>query len=401
MPLPLEGYKVTDIGQVWAGPILAHLLGDMGAEVIRIESEASTDHMRTIAADPSEIRKRMQSQFLFRNRQCVTLNFTKPRGVELAKEIIKRTDIVLENYTPRVLKKFGLEYSSLRKVKPDIIMVSMSAAGHSGPYQDMLGYGPSINAISGVDSLVGYHGDANRMVNVWDADPTTAVTASFAVLTALHYRERTGKGQHIDLAFYEALATLSGEGIMDYTMNGRVPEPQGNRHPTMVPHGIYPCRGTDRWVSIAVKGQDEWERFCQAIGAPPWTRDDRFVDVFSRLQHRDELDEQVGLWTREQDSYEAMHTLQAHGVAAAIVASLEDVYLDPHEQHRRTSAAFRDPNVDRSEVVYGIPWHLSDTPGEVRELTHEVGQDNERIFCGMLGMPKDEMRRLMDEHVIY
>lgn len=403
MTLPLEGYRVADLGQVWAGPVLGHLLADMGAEVIRIESRASTDQMRNIAREPSEIRKDLDANFVFRNRLSVTLNFTKPRAIELAKEIIQRCDIVIENFTPRVLRKFGLDYEALSAVRPDLIMLSMSAAGQDGPYRELLGYGPSINSVSGVDSLVGYHGDGRLMVNVWDADPTTAVTAAFAVLTALHSRERTGKGQYIDLAFYEALACLVGEGIMDYTMNRRVAQPQGNRHPTMAPHGIYPCAGHDKWAAIAVKTDEEWRGFCKAIGPSQeaWTRQERFADIYGRLTHRQELDGLVAQWTRQHKNYEVMHTLQAHGVAAAIVATLEDVYLDPHDQARRTSLRIEDPRLRAEDVVYGIPWHLSDTPGAVRMLAHAMGQDNERILCGMLGMPKGEMQRLMDQQVIY
>jgi benzylsuccinate CoA-transferase BbsF subunit len=280
-------------------------------------------------------------------------------------------------------------------------MVSMSAAGQDGPYRDLMGYGPSINSISGVDSLVGYAGDDRLMVNFWDADPTTAVTAAFAVLSALHYRERTGKGQHIDLAFYEALASLVGEGIMDYSMNKRVAQPQGNRHPAMSPHGIYPCAGKDRWLSIAVKTQEDWQGLCRAMGDPPWTRDERFADLFGRLKNRETLDELVALWTRQHPSYEAMRLLQGHGVAAAVVATLEDVYLDPHDQYRRTSVKIEDARLARQDVLYGIPWRLSDTPGAIHKLASPMGTDNERIFCGMLGMPPDEMQRLTDEQVIY
>ncbi|MEE9285730.1 MAG: CoA transferase [Dehalococcoidia bacterium] len=401
MPYPLEGYRVADLGQVWAGPVLAHLLADMGAEVIRIESRAGTDAMRNIAQDPSEIRQALEANFVYRNRTCVTLNFTKPRGVELVKEFVKHCDIVIENFSPRVLQKFGLQYEALREVKPDLIMVSMSAAGQYGPYRDLLGYGPSINSISGVDSMVGYFGDDRLMVNVWDADPTTAVTAAFAVLTALHYRERTGQGQYIDLSFYEALTSLVGEGIMDYSMNGRVAQPQGNRHLSMAPHGIYPCAGRDKWVSIAVKTPEEWQGFVRALGDPPWTREERFADLFGRLCHREELDELVAQWTRQHSNYDVMHTLQSHGVAAAVVATLEDVYLDPHDRHRRTSLRIEDPRLDEADVVHGIPWHLSETPGAIFKLAPAMGADNQRVFREMLGMSDDEVRRLVDEQVIY
>ena len=403
MTLPLAGYRVTDLGQVWAGPILGHLLADMGAEVLRVESNAGTDTMRqqSMAQDRSEIRKMLEAQFLWRNRTCVALNFSKPRAVELLKEIVKRTDIVIENFSPRVLKKFGLSYEELVKVKPDLIMCSMSAAGQYGPYEDLVGYGPGINSVSGVDSLVGYKDDENLVVNFWDADPTAAVTAAFAILAALHYKEYTGKGQYIDLSFYEALTSLVGEGIMDYTMNKRVAVPEGNRHPMMSPHGIYPCAGDDRWISIAVKSQHEWSALCQAVGNPAWAKEERFADIFSRLKHRDELDQKLSHWTRQFDSSELMHRLQAQGVAAAAVTTLEDVYLDPHDRHRRQSIKVEVPGLAKDEIIYGIPWRLSDTPGSVRRLSPTLGQDNEEVFLGMLGMSKQEMDRLILDDVIY
>ncbi|MBI3743607.1 MAG: CoA transferase [Chloroflexi bacterium] len=402
MTLPLEGYRVCDLGQVWAGPVLGHLFGDMGAEVIRVESRASSDQMRNIAKEPSEIRTMLEKNFVFRNRtSCITLNFTKPQGVELVKEIVKRCDIVFENFSPRVLAKFGLDYASLRKAKPNIIMCSMSAAGQNGPYRDLLGYGPSINSISGVDSLVGYPGDDKLMVNVWDADPTTATAAAFAILTALHHREATGEGQYIDLSFYENLVSLIGEGIMDFTMNGRIAEPQGNRHLAMGPHGIYPCKGNDKWIAIAVKTQPEWEALANLMGNPDWTQDERFVDLYGRLTHPGELDEKMAKWTRGYGNYELMHMLQKAGIAAAVVATLEDVYLDPHDQYRRQGLRIETQGLDRTEVIHGIPWHLSDTPGSVRRLAAAMGEDNEKVFSKMLGLSKKRIEQLVKAQVIY
>jgi benzylsuccinate CoA-transferase BbsF subunit len=399
--MPLEGYRVADLGQVWAGPVLGHYLADMGAEVIRIESAAGSDKMREIAKEPSEIRKMLDANFVFRNRLSVTLNFTIPRAVELTREIVSQCDIVIENFSPRVLKKFGLDYAALRRARPDIIMLSMSAAGQSGPFRDLMGYGPSINSVSGYDSHVGYAGDGRLMVNAWDADPTMATMGAFAVLSALHYRERTGEGQYIDLSFFEGLTSLLGESIMDFSMNGRVAAPRGNRHPTMAPHGIYPCKGRDAWISIAVSGQEEWRALCAAAGEQEWTADERFADVYSRLQHREALDECIGQWTRTMEKYEAMHHLQSHGVAAAVVATLEDVYLDPHDQFRRQSVIIEDERLEKNDVIYGIPWHLSKTPGAIRSLAHGLGQDNKGILCDMLGVPEGEVERLMQERVVH
>ncbi len=401
MTLPLEGYRVTDLGQVWAGPILGHLLADMGAYVTRVESYAGTDVMRQMSRNPSEIRQMLEAHFIGRNRRCITLNFNKPKGVELTKEVIKRSDVVIENFSPRVLKGFGLGYDELVKVKPDIIMCSMSAGGQFGPFENLLGYGPSINSISGVDSLVGYRNDENLMVNLWDADPTAATTSAYAVLAALHYKERTGKGQYIDLSFYEALASLVGEGIMDYTMNQRVAEPEGNRHPMMSPHGVYPCAGNDRWITIAVRTQDEWRALCDVMGEPDWTREERFLDIFGRLKNRDALDEKVGEWTRGFDDKELMHTLQAKGVAAASVFTLEDIYHDPHDRHRRTGMKLDGAEINVDEIIYGIPWHLSDTPGSVRNLTPPMATHNKEFFVDEMGMSQEEMDRLVEEQVIY
>ena len=400
--LPLEGCKVADFGQVWAGPILSGVLADMGASIVRIESQAGSDGSRMPERQTTESRRRLESYYFFRNRQYyVTLNLGTPQGSELAKEIVKDCDVVVENFAPRVMAKFGLTYGHLREVNPDLIMISMSAAGQTGPLKDLLGYGPSINALAGTDSLVGYPDERHLMANVWDADPTIGNMGAFAVLTALHHKRETGEGQHIDMAFLETLGALLGEGVMEYQMTGSLPTPQGNAHKTMSPHGFYPCEGDDKWISIAVKSTQEWEAFCRAIGEPDWTRHRRFADSFGRLRNREALDELIGEWTARHTPQEATEILQAEGVAAAQALSIPELVHDEHDRYRRSTAHIEVPELEPEQVTYGVQWRLSDTPGSIRRGAARMGADNEQFFTEVLGMPLEEVHRLVEDRIIY
>ena len=398
---PLDGIRVLDFGQVVAGPILGHLLADFGAEVIRVESAAGTDVMRTITPVRTPIREFLESTYHYRNRTCISLNLNKPEGVRLAKDIVKRCDVLIENYSPKVFRRFGMDYESLTKINPGLVMISMTASGQSGPLSGIIAYGPSINAVAGTDSMVGYQEDGSLAVNTWDADYVMGVTGAMAVITALHHKANTGEGQYIDMAYFEALAALLGEAVMDYSMNGRVARPQGNRHPTMAPHGIYPCAGEDRWISIAVQTEEEWKALRKVMGSPAWSEEADFVDLYARLQHRDELDKLLGQWTAKFDSYDLMERLQKAGVAAVPVMTLADVYLDPHDKFRRSSTRIEIEGVDPQDIVYGIPWKLSDTPGSIYRLAPKMGQDNQKFFHDVMGLPKPEIERLIKDQVIY
>ncbi|MDO8673502.1 MAG: CoA transferase [Dehalococcoidia bacterium] len=398
--LPLEGYRVIDLGQVWVGPMLGHYLADYGAEVIRVDTarrQKMTAGGRRPAAGPTDP---MSFQNYGRNKLSVTLDLTKARGQELFKEIVKVSDIVFDNFSPRVMKRFGLDYEALRQVKPDIIVASLSAVGQDGPWWDILTYGPSLAALYGIKSHLGYHGEEKVQEDLADLDPTAATYAFFAVLAALEYRERSGKGQFIDLAQGEAALCSFGESVLECTMSGHVLGRQGNRYPGMAPHGIYRCGGDDKWVSIAVKTEEEWNGLCQALGKPPWSSDERFADLYQRLNHQDELDDLIEEWTMQRTHKEVTELLQSHGVAAFPIFNAEDLFLNAHCEYRRSMVTVEHPNFSPAEAVYGIPWKLSETPGSIRQPNPSPGSHNDYVLGKLLGMSSRQIKGLVDEEVI-
>ena len=408
---PLEGYRVVDFGWVMAGPILGHLLADMGAEVIKIESRQRLDAARrgrpiigeqTSAGDAGE-------QFdlipLFhavnRGKLSITVDLSQPKSAELIKRVVSVSDVVTENFSPSVLEKMGLDYKHLARVNPSLIMVSLYAAGEYGPLRDIRTYAPSITSLSGMDSLVGYPGeDLQSMIGLNFADPNAGLIGFVALLAALYHRKRTGTGQNIDVSQWEATTALVGQAIMDYTMNGRTQKPQGNHHPGMAPYGNYPCTGEDKWVSIAVRTEEEWQAFCSVIGDPAWTNDARFTDTFGRIAHRSDLDKLVAEWTSQHSQYEVMELLQREGVAAMPVMSIDEQFVDPHYRERETYVEIDQPLVG-VETIYGLPWRLSETPGEVNRPAPMLGQHNQYIFGELLGLSEAEIAQLIEEQVIF
>jgi benzylsuccinate CoA-transferase BbsF subunit len=409
---------VLDLGQVWAGPLLGQYLGDMGAEVIRVESamrQGMQSGARTPVTDPEDPRAWLA---MARNRRSITLNLASTEGAELFKALVAHSDVLLENFSPRAMRKLGLDYPVLARVNPRLIMASLSAAGQYGPWHDLLTYGPSLTALYGMKSLLAYHDDPAIQEDVADLDPTAATYAFFAILSALEYRERTGLGQYIDMAQGEAGFCSLGEAVMDYFMNGRVARPMGNRHPAMAPHGIYRCKDegadsdpihpssfiphpSDEWVAIAVETDDEWRALCRVMGEPAWSGDTRFADTWGRLHHQDELDERLSAWTCQYSSTELTERLQAAGVAAFPVLTALRIVEDEHLRARRRDVQIAAEHLDRDLVVYGIPWKLSGTPGAIRRPVVPPGTDNGYVFGELLHLPESEIRRLIDEHVLY
>jgi len=418
--LPLSKYRVVDFGTAWAGPMAAQLLADLGAEVIKVESRTRLDGLRLgrpivgedIAGGDRGFWPELQPVFhgINRNKLGVTLNLKAREGLELVRRLIARSDVVMNNYSPGVLERLGLHYSELRRLCPDIILVSMPSAGESGPLKDILAYAPIIQALSGLMSLVGYPSagsgqaqDDEPLVGELQApwsDVVAAMHAALASVAALRHRNRTGQGQFIEVAQLEATTSMLGEGILEYQMTGRVLTPQGNQDPDFAPHNNYPCAGDDQWVSIAVRTEEEWQSFCRALGSPDWSSDPRFTDKRSRLINSPELDRLVATWTRRHSREEITRLLQQYGVAAMPVMNIEDQFTDPHWQAREAYVDIEHPHAG-TEWLYGMPWLLSETPGSVRNPAPLLGQHNEYIFCQLLGLPVEELERLQAAQVVY
>ncbi len=392
---------MINFGWVFAGPYLATMLGDMGAEVIKIETRSRIDSMRL---SPDNLDKEPDRDPWFhsgvRNQRSVTLDMEQPRAIPLLKDLIKMSDIVIENFAPRVMKNHGLDYAELAKIKPDIIMVSLPATGHSGPLRDAQTYGPSLTGLAGVDGLVGYYGERVLGLQQAYADVNSALHGAFTVLAALYYRKRTGKGQFIEMAQLEAVVGIAGEAVMEYVVNGKVLGTMGNYYPTMCPHNNYRCAEEDRWVSIAVKTEDEWQAFCRAIGDPPWTGDAKFADRYQRQNHRQEMDRLITEWTSQRTYYEATEILQQHGVAAAPCLDTEGRFFDPHLQDRKTYLEVDHPTTG-TDFIANSAWAMSDNPTEIRYRSPLLGEHNSYVFKELLRLSDEEIAQLESDKVIH
>jgi len=409
--LPLEGLRLLDLSRVWSGPYAARLLADMGAEVIKIEACTLYDWTRGGIRPPPESRvypdnepgerpyNRSAYFNLFnRNKYGITLDIRKPRGAELFKNLVRVSDVVLENYSPGIMERYGLGYEILREVNPRIIIVSLSGFGATGPESRFRAMGATQEQMSGVHHLWGYLGQPPLRAGINLGDPVAGICAATAILLAVHKRRRTGKGERVDISQRETLIHILGEVVLDYSVNRRVQKRIGNHHQWMVPHGCYRCRGEDEWLVISVNSDDEWVRFCRVIN-PSLAANDRFRTVSSRWRNQDELDKLVEQWTSQYDHHTAFHKLQAVGIAAAPVLSNKELYSDPHYNARGFFEEVTHPETGTHRYP-GLPWKLSKTPGRIRMPAPYFGQHNEYIFRELLGLREDELEALTRERII-
>jgi len=401
---PLANIRVANFGWVWAGPVVGQTLGFLGAEVYKIESRARIDLTRTLPPFAGGVRdpnRSLSNHACWAGNGSVTLNLNKPEARDLARALIGRCDVVIENFGPGFMPRIGMGYDDLRKVREDIIMFSMPAAGLSGPLKDVRTYGLSLTSLTGLDSVTGYSGGGPIPVENAFSDPLNGIFGAFAILAALAHRKRTGKGQHVDYSQQEAVMQLVGPAYMDYVMNGRVAGPRGNRHPLDrgAPHGVFPCAGEDRWISIAVITEEEWLGLLEAMGRPSWAAEPRFTSREGRVTDIDALHEHVAAWTQEADDRELAARLQRHGVAAAPVLSVADLLSDPHYRARGTFIEVTHPLGFR-ETIYGGYVKTSGFEPAVRPGP-AMGQDNDYVFKELLGLEDARYRQLVESEVIY
>ena len=417
--LPLSNVRIVDLGSAWAGPMAGHLLADMGAEVIKVESRARMDGMRLgrpmvgedLTGGDRGLWPELQPVFhgLNRNKLSVTLNLRTEAGRAILQRLASVSDVALANFSPGVLERLGMDYASLRRVKPDIIVASMPAFGDTGPLRDMVAYAPIIQAMSGMMSLVGYAPEegeplVGELQAAW-SDTVAALCAALGVAAALRHRNRTGQGQYVEAAHLEGTAALLGVPMLEYQMMGDIPVPPGNDDPDFAPHNNYPCAGEDAWVAIAVRTEEEWRALAGVIendgaGCSGLAADARFADKSSRWTNRRDLDDFIAAWTRGFTPQQVVNRLQAAGVAALPVMNIADQFADPHLNARETYVEIDHPHVG-AEMVYGVPWRFSETPGSVRAPAPLLGQHNAYVLRELLGMDETALSALMAEQVVY
>jgi len=374
----------------------------MGAEVIKIENTERLDFGRRAGSFPPGREGDPNCSAYFGANNCskksCLLDLSKPRARELAKEIIRRSDVFVENFAPGVMDRLGLGYQDLKKIKRDIIMASLSGMGQTGPEKQYVAYGPNLSAYSGHSALIGYADGEPQAEHIAWTDWIASTNGAFAILAALYHRAKTGEGQFIDVALSEGAALFIGDAIMEYTVNQRVRRPMGNHDDVMAPHNVYPCQGEDNWVSIAVATDDEWKAFCEAIGNPEWCKQEMFSDRLGRWNNQDELDKLIAEWTINYSPYEVMETMQKAGVAAGPSLEQKTLLEDPHIRERGFFVEIDHPEAGKRPEA-GMPFKLSRSSFNYYPAPL-LGEHNDYVFGELLGISKDEIVKLIEEGVI-
>lgn len=391
----LEGIRILDFTWVVAGPVAVRILADQGAEIIKIERRDTLD---------LGTRRGGFSGNLHRGKESTVINMADPRGIAIAQQLAAISDVVIDNFSARVMRNWGLDYDSLKKIKPDIIAVSMSGFGHTGPHKDYVSYGPTLQALSGYTLQMRHPGQKPAGWGYSYADMTGGYSGALAVLMALWHRKQTGQGQFVDLAQFEAISSLVGPGLLDILNNQTQSQSVGNRsqEAPAAPHGVYRCKGDDRWCAIAVFTEAEWQSLCRVLGQPAWTHEARFASLADRLQHQDALDEYIESWTQQHTAEKVMARLQEAGIAAGVVANGEDLDRDPQLRARGYWAQLPAQENGKTEEVIldGPPFKLSKTPGYVAAPGPLLGEHTDSVLRRLLNYSDQQIAQLKAERVI-
>lgn len=397
MTMPLEGVRVVDLTMVWAGPFGTRMLGDYGAEVIKVESPRQWDLLRSLGLIPRTTPRwyNMAAYFNHNNRDkyALALDLNDERGRDVLLQLCAVSDVIVENFRSDVMDNLRLSYEDIRVVNPNIIYISMPGHGKTGPEKDYVAYGSNVEQLAGIVSISGYEGDEPMKTGFSYGDPMAGTALVGAVATALRQRRMTGEGLYLELAQRENLTMFVGEYLVDYSMNEVERPPLGNRHPFLAPHNRYPSGGDDRWVTIACENDDQFAALCKVIQQPELAADERFATNEARKANEDELDAILGAWTIARGHYEVTHLLQNAGVPAGAVLTIPELVSDPHLRSRGAWVEHTHPDAGTWEME-APPWKLSRTPGHIRLPAPGFGQHNSYVLRDLLKLPEETIAEL-------
>ena len=399
--LPLEGIRVIELTTGAAGPTVARVLCEFGAEVIRCETRLRGDGHR--GEDPKLWNKKPDFMKLQRGKKSFTVNMSTPKGRELVKELVKKSDVLVENFGLGILEKWGLNWPDLQLINPRMVLIRVKGMGCSGPHAADLTYGPNVGNTMATTYLWNYPGadTATAEPRTQHPDFMGGVTGAFGVVLALMERKKTGRGQWIDNAQQEIGAALLGPRYLEYTVNKKEPKPEGNRSLVASPYGPYQCKGNDRWCVIAAYNEEEWERLASLIDKSGVKRSANFTTHLQRVRHRDELDKWVTSWTMQHDPYEVMELVQSVDVCAAVVQDVEDQFKND-KQYAATGFLVNMTEPEAGDVVTeNVPMRMSLTPGKIRGVAPLMGEHTHEIARNLLGLSDAEIKQLDDEKVLY
>ena len=387
--LPLKGVRVLDLSWIIAGPTATRFLAMMGAEVIKVGS----------ARRPDPSTRGAPFQAYNQSKLYASLNISRPEGLELAMRLVSVSDIVIENFAAGVIERLGLGYDALRQAKPDIIMLSSSGTGHSGPDKDYVAYGSLLQYYTGWNAISGYPDSEPIKGGLW-ADPWVGMELAMVAAAAFNHRAVTGEGNYVDFSMAEALTASIPEALLDYQMNDRVPEPMGNTDHHHAPHNVYRCKGDDRWLAIAVTNYEEWRTLCGVIGRHDLSDDVALTDTKGRSEQQKRIDAAITAWSQQHDDYEAMRILQEAGISATPYLSPQRVFTDPQlrEGGFFTTLIAGD---GKQRDLPALGWRFEGGPEPRITAAPVLGQHNNYVYGELLGLSDDEVTQFIEEQIIY
>ena len=402
---PLDGIRICDFSWVGAGPYTTRLLSEFGAEVIRLESRTRPDILRFAEPYKDGIAGSERSGYFSNrnpNKKSIEVDMKHPKARDLAVKLIKVSDIVINNFTFGTMEKWNLGYEDVKKIKSDIIYVTMPTMGSTGPHKHYMGLGVTMNSLVGINYITGFS-DGEPLgtgTNYPDHVPNPVHTA-FAIMAALWHRKRTGEGQLVDVAQTEAAMCVFPIAVMNYAVNSIIQKRQGNRdvNGNVAPHGVYATIGSRRWIAIAVFSNSEWEGLKKEMGNPEWAENEVFSTVSGRLANQDTLDEKIEAWTKQHEPYGLMERLLNAGVRAGVVQNSKDMLQDPH-LNERDFWIYLNHKQMRRHVYNNNPARLSKTPAQVLTAAPMLGEHTDEVLVGILGLSQEEILKLRETKVI-
>jgi len=404
--LPLEGVRILDFNWVWAGPYSGMMLASLGAEVIKIEGHNRSDLVRRTVIwplaepEPSMLLPNhpMSYNALNLGKKSLTLDLSKPEGKEIARKLVAQSDVVIDNMRPGAMQRLGLGYDDLKQIKSDIIAITLSSRGHGGPESSHLGFAPVHQAVGGLVHVSGHPDGHPTHGSPGDADLMNGLSTAFNAIAALHYRNRTGKGQFIDYSQCEGVTALLGEILLEYQMTDKVPERMGNAHPYYAPHSVYRAWGIDRWLALEIHNDEEFATLAEFMGQPELARDSRFSDMASRKKNEAELDKIIGDWVRQRDRDWMARELTEAGLAAAPSRDNKDVYADPHLKERGAFVKVDHPELGELQFI-NPPWKFSSIDITTKRAPL-LGEHNDYVLKDLLGFTDEEVETLTKNDII-
>jgi len=402
-PKPLEGIRILDLTRIYAGPYCSMLFADMGAEVIKIEppeGELIRDNPPMVEQGKGGPHDRSRSGYfltLNRNKYGITLNLKHPKALKIFKDLLKISDIVLENYAPGVMKRLGIDYPVLKKINPRIILCSISGFGQTGPYSERMAFDVISQAMSGLMSITGHPDNPPTRVGTSLGDVNASVHAAFAIMTALWHREKTGKGQQVDVSMMETMVAILEGGIVRWTIGKELLTPIGSMNPHEAPMAAFKCK--DGYIIIAAVGDEHWQRFCRAVNRPDWAADPALQTKAQRWAKKYMIQEEIEKITARHTVKEVGEMMDKERVANSPILNIQQVVDDPHLNARGYFVEVEHPVIGKAKIP-GIPFKMSETPGAVERPSPLVGEHNELILGKYLKIGKEDLKKLKEEEAI-